>query len=347
MNNSFQKIEPLCPVFGECGGCQFQDIAYSDELCVKENNLKQLFADEGLPTDGFSPIVPSPQEYCYRCRLDMKFLKIKSGEMFMGFTPVKGFKVVAVESCSIAMKSISDFLPELRKQACAKIPAKYRNANLTIKTGDDGRVFWGGIGKRSLRMDKKDYFWTEFQGRRIFYSLEAFFQANLSILPKLMDAVRSFDVLDKTKTFFDLYGGVGLFGICFADGVSDVILIEENIYAIQCARHNVAYNKLGNFQILEGRMEDEFPKLLAQADHAQAVAMIDPPRAGLSESVRKMFGDLKNLDTLIYLSCKPETLARDLKDLIASGWKISEVIPFDFFPKTRHLETLVFLKRRA
>lgn len=340
-----KKIKSLCPVFGECGGCQFQDIAYCDELAIKEENLKQLFVDTGLSIKEFLPIVSSPQEYHYRCRLDVKFLKIKSGEMFMGFTPVEGFEVVQVESCPIAMKSISDFLPMLRKEACEKIPAKYRNANLTIKAGSDGRIFWGGIGKRSLRMNKEDFFWTELQDKRIFYSLESFFQANLSILPKLMDTIRSFDVLSKRKTFFDLYGGVGLFGVCFADDVKDVILIEENIYAIQCAKHNVEYNGLKNFQILEGRMEDEFPKMLDQADHSKAVAMIDPPRAGLSEAVRKMFGTLKNLDTLIYLSCKPDTLVRDLKDLTSFGWNISKIIPFDFFPKTRHLEALVLLSR--
>ena len=70
----------------------------------------------------FIPIVASGKEYHYRCRLDMKFLKIKSGEMFMGFSPVKGFQVMEVESCPIAMESISQFLPELRKQACEKMP---------------------------------------------------------------------------------------------------------------------------------------------------------------------------------------------------------------------------------
>ncbi len=74
--------------------------------------------------------------------------------------------------------------------------------------------------------------------------------------------------------------------------------------------------------------------------------MIDPPRAGLSESVRQMFGRIKDLETLIYLSCNPETLVEDLKALTHSGWDVLQVIPFDFFPKTRHLETLVLIIKR-
>lgn len=342
---SFQQVNPLCPVFGECGGCQFQDITYQDELLLKESRLRALFDDAGIRVNQFSPIVASPQEYHYRCRLDLKLLKIKSGAIFMGFTPVKGFQVVEVEACPIAMKPISDFLPELRRQACDKIPLKYRNANLTIKTGDDGRVFWGGIGRRSLRMDAKDYFWTQLGGKRIFYSLETFFQANLSILPKLVERIRAFGVLDKDKTFYDLYGGVGLFGIVFADDVHDVVLIEENVHAIRCARHNVAHNQLNNVAIIEGRMEDAFAQILSRADGGHAVAMIDPPRAGLSGPVRTMLAAANGLQTLVYLSCHPETLVRDLKDLLAAGWHIEAAVPLDFFPKTRHLETLVLLNK--
>lgn len=333
------KLKPLCPVFGECGGCQFQDWQYADELKYKQDFVARLFAEANLPSENISPIVPSPEEYRYRCRLDLKFLKIKSGEMFMGFSPVRGYQVVAVESCPIAMEAISRFLPQLCRDACVKMPAKYRNANLTVKTGDDGRVFWGGIGRRSLRMSPEDFLWTEIDGKRIFYSLETFFQANLSILPGLIHMIRSFQLFDRDATFFDLYGGVGLFGMVFADEVKQVVLVEENRYALECARHTMAYNRISNVEIFEGRMEDEFKRVMPQ----KGVAMIDPPRAGLSTSVRAMLGQAKDFSSLVYLSCNPETLVRDLQELTHDGWKIQKVIPFDFFPKTRHVETLALL----
>jgi len=342
---SLRRISPLCPVFNECGGCQFQDISYQDELALKHEGLTELFARDGINDIVISPIVPSPKEYHYRCRLDLKFLKIRSGAMFMGFSPVKGYQVIEVESCPIAMEAISQFLPELKRQACEKIPAKYRNANLTIKTGDDGRIFWGGIGRKSLRMAPYDFLWTELEGRRIHYSLETFFQANLAILPSLMQVIRGLGVLDSGTTFFDLYGGVGLFGVTFADEVHGVILMEENGHAVTCAQHNTQWNRLKNVHLIEGRVEDFFASVLERVGSRRRVAMIDPPRAGLSPSVRDMLARAHGLDALIYLSCNPQTLVRDLKDLRPSGWRISEVIPFDFFPRTRHLETLVLMQR--
>jgi len=342
---TLRRIPPLCPVFHECGGCQFQDIAYADELILKGAGLAEVFAGAGLTDIVIAPVTASANEYHYRCRLDLKFLKIRSGEMFMGFSPVKGYQVVEVDSCPIAMEAISAFLPELKRQACDKIPSKYRNANLTIKTGDDGRVFWGGIGRRSLRMAPHDFLWTELEGKRIHYSLETFFQANLSILPLVMQAIRDSGILDSRTTFFDLYGGVGLFGVTFAREVRDVILMEENGHAVTCAHHTVQYNRLTNVHLIEGRVEEFFAPCLTRAASGRRVAMIDPPRAGLSAPVRDMLARTGDLDALIYLSCNPQTLVRDLQDLIGSGWRIRQVIPFDFFPRTRHLETLVVMER--
>ena len=345
MKEMLQKISPRCPVFGECGGCQFLDIAYEEELLLKERMLRELFFKASIPTDIILPIQPSPKEYHYRCRLDMKFLKIKSGEMFMGFSPARGFKVVEVEDCLIAMEPVASFLPQLKKQACEKIPVKYRNANLTVKTGDDGRVFWGGIGRRSLRMDPDDYLWTDIEGIRIFYSLDTFFQANLSILPQLMSVIRSIGILGQGKTFFDLYGGVGLFGLCFSKDVERVVLIEENIHSVGCARHNVVYNHIENMEIIEGRVEEKLPSVISGISHEHSIAMIDPPRAGLSKEARAILNTCLP-GHLFYLSCNPQTLIRDLTELVNNaGWELVCAIPFDFFPRTRHLETLVLLKR--
>jgi len=161
------KTTPRCPYFGECGGCQYQDLPYDEELKLKEQMLRDLFEDmEGeIP---FQPIVPSLQDYHYRSRLDMNLLRIKSGEVFLGFAPARqGFKVMEIEACPLAMESLSAFIPRLKQEAIAKLTPKYRVASLVVKTGDDGRVFWGGIGKRSLRMAEEDDLFTELCDRRI------------------------------------------------------------------------------------------------------------------------------------------------------------------------------------
>jgi len=341
-----KREEPRCPVFGLCGGCQFQDISYEDELAVKERYIRGLFTDSGLAEAGMvRPVVASPSVYHYRCRMDLKLLRIKSGEMFMGFSPVEGHRVVEVEKCPIAMEAISSFLPELRRQSMRKMPLKYRNANLTVKTGADGRVAWGGIGRRSLRMQPAEYLWAELFGKRIFYSLETFFQANLSILPDLMRTIRGLACFQgSAPVFLDLYGGVGLFSIGLADLCSRIVLIEENVHSIACARHNMDFNRVTNIELFEGKMEDVFQRCFMGVDPKKSVAMIDPPRAGLAASVSKHLASAEPFQTLLYLSCDPSSLLRDLKIILGAGrYVLSSVVPFDFFPRTRHLETLAVL----
>jgi len=343
LNPHVQKSSaiPLCPIFGECGGCQYQDIPYQEELRFKEASLRDLIKRSVLLDERvFDPIVPSPREYYYRSRLDLKLLKTRNGEVFMGFSQTGRYRVIEAEKCPIAMESISAFLPELKKQACQKLPVRYRNANLVVKTGDDGRVFWGGIGRRSLRLEEKDYLWTEIHGRKIFYSLDTFFQANLFILPELMARIENFNILNNKTTLYDFYGGVGLFGIYFSKKVKQVVLIEENIHSVKLAQFNISYHQIPSFKIIPARAEGVFPGLKG-GEHSTAI--VDPPRQGLSEEMLKMLTCTKNFDHLLYLSCNSQTLTHDLSLLLQSGWQVNKICPFDFFPKTKHIETLVWL----
>ncbi len=342
-HEKINPVVPVCPVFGICGGCQLQDVPYEEELALKSQYIRHLFGDRASRID---PIVPSPSPYQYRSRLDMKMLQMKSGQIVMGFSPVGRYRVVEVESCPIAMKAVSDFLPELKRLASARLPAKYRNANLTVKTGDDGRVCWGGVGRRSMRLTPDQYLWTEVRGRRIHFSLETFFQANLGILPRLMDAIEGLGVLGPDQVLWDLYGGVGLFSVALADKVRHAVLIEENVHSIVCARYNIAANRLANLEVIPGRVEEVFPSLLAHQADGPVTAMIDPPRAGLSPGIAEMIAAENTIRDLVYLSCNPVSLIRDADILMACGWRIEGVIPLDFFPRTRHIETLVHFRQK-
>ncbi len=350
MNEEIQDqdhSEPLCPVFGQCGGCQYQNIPYQRELLLKQNYLHEIFMAEGIKIDEcLTRIVPSPTPagYHYRSRLDMKFLKTRDGRTFMGFSPVNGKWMIEVDKCPIAMRAISDFLPQLKQQAIAKLLPKYRNANLVVKTSDDGRVLWGGIGRRSLKLLPEDFLWTVIDRKKIFYSLDTFFQANLAILPVIVKQIKDLDIWDDKTIFYDLYGGVGLFGICLADTVAKTILIEENIHSVKMAEHNKIYNGLNDFEIILGKVEEIYPEFLQKPQTSRQVVMIDPPRQGLALSVAQTMAQTKKVNSLLYLSCHPESLLRDLKIFMQENWKIRKVIPFDFFPRTKHIETLVVLQ---
>ena len=340
------KVEPLCPLFGSCGGCQYQDIPYEEELSRKEAILKELLAKElSLPEDVFEPITPSPEVYHYRNRLDLTLRKRNNGERQMGFMLPGTQRLQEVTACPIARKEINDFIPTLKEEAVRKLPEDYKTANLVVRVGEAGKVFWGGIGRRSLRMKEENYFWTTVRGRKIFYSLDTFFQANLSILEKVVSRIESLIVWQKDTVFLDLYSGVGFFGIALADRANAVVMIEEVRDSVTLARFNVSHHGLTHVKMIVGKVETHLPEVLKELDGKPCVALIDPPRGGLASSAIETLGEAKSLESLFYLSCSPESLARDLKHLAKVGWKVRKVMPFDFFPRTRHLETLVWLAR--
>lgn len=349
--SSLEKAEPVCPVFGICGGCDYQDVTYESELKHKESRLRYLFEQAfGSETETwFRPIVASPEPYFYRHRLDIGLYRRKDGEVLMGFMREGKHRIVSIESCSIARREIVDFMPELKEQALKKLPEDYRTANLVVKTGDDGRVYWGGIGRRSLQQSPEDYLWTEIEGKRIFYSLETFFQANLQILPALLKTIRSFGLLNEKTVLFDLYSGVGLFGIPFAQDVGRVVMVEDCPGSVKLAQYNLQFHGCQDkIQMRPGRVEDQLLSLLKLFPGEKRGAIIDPPRKGCSPEVIQVLSESSkqegtSLDWLFYLSCSPESLVRDMKALLSSGWRVEHIIPFDFFPRTRHLETLVLL----
>lgn len=343
-----ERIDPLCSVFGVCGGCAYQDIPYEDELMTKQALVLDLLQQElGLEAIVFKPIIESPKPYSYRHRLDLTFRKTKEGEFLMGFMPENRKKVLEIHTCPIAMRPVSNYLPDLKKAAIERIPGNYQTANLVVRTGDDHRVMWGGIGRHSLRMKEEDYLWTEIEGRRIHFSLETFFQANLSILPSLIKAVRERLALTDDTVFLDLYSGVGLFGLCLAGEAGHIVMMEDYPASVKLARYNSA--KLGldsKIEFCEARVEEALPALLEKYRGRKIRAMIDPPRQGLKPEALetlKACASSNVLEKWLYLSCYPPALLRDLKELCAAGWQVRSVTPLDFFPRTKHLETLVEL----
>ncbi len=346
MSEPIQKEVPLCPFFGQCGGCQYQDIPYEEELRLKGAAFKEaLAAKVDCASWDIKPVVASPKVYHYRNRLDLKLVRTRKGTIHIGYSPAAKGQILEIERCPIGMEKIADYVATLRADASANLPEKYRMANLTLRCGDGDKVFWGGIGRKSNHLSSENYFYFEFQGKKIHYSLDTFFQANLSILPLLAEQMRALPIWSKDVVVFDLYGGVGLLGLMVHDLVKGVINIEENTHAVSVADHNVKANGIANVATLEGRVENVLPGLLDQMDSAENIIIVDPPRAGLTDKAIANIIGLSKVRHLLYLSCNPETLAANLSGLMAGGWSLSFVQPFDFFPRTRHLEALVLLSR--
>ena len=342
------RIKPLCPIFGDCGGCFYQDKVYEKELQIKEEAFRTLLKEKlFLSEDPCQPIVASPKEYYYRNSLDLRLIRNKNKEILIGFSPQgKRTKLIPIETCFIADSNICAFIPSLKEKVVPYLLPKHKQANIVVRTCDDGKTRWGGLGKGSLQLKEEEYLWTQIEGKKIFYSLDTFFQANLSILPYFFRSLYSLNIFNKETVLFDLYGGVGLLGIILSVLVKKVILIEECIASIKLARYNILINNLENVEIINGRVEDKLTAVLNEAENSPSkIIFIDPPRAGLSKSALDILKESKTSDYIVYLSCAPESLIRDLIDFSTSGWEIKKIIPFDFFPKTKRLEVLTVLKK--
>lgn len=340
------KETPLCSLFGVCGGCCYQDIPYEEELALKGKELRALLMQAlGLDEKIFEAVVPSPEPYFYRNRLDLTFRKQRGGEWKMGFMLENTHRLEEVTACPISRREINEFLPRLREEAIRTAPPDYRNANLVVRVGEEGKVFWGGMGRHSLRMKPEDYFFVTVRGRKIFYSLDTFFQANLSILERVVSALDEGISWTRDTVFLDLYSGVGLFGIALADKAPEVVMIEESGTSARIAEYNIRHHQLAHVKLVPGKVEDKLPEVLSERQGRPCVALIDPPRSGLAGPAADILCKSGGLKVLWYLSCSPESLARDLGLLVAGGWQARKVFPFDFFPRTKHLETLVCLMR--
>ena len=347
-------VKPLCSVFGQCGGCEYQDISYQDELTIKEKLLKAILNKEDIDVElVMERIVASPKHYHYRNRLDLRVQRTKTSGILVGFTPPPArvkvsedkFGILPIDECPIAMEPINRVIAQLRKEAVGNLPPKYYRANIVVRSDEAGHVRYGGIGRKSCQLRSDDYFSTIINGRKIFYSLDTFFQANLSILPKLFEVIGAFKIWGQQTSLYDLYGGVGLFTVGLYDLAGKITLIEESPASITVARHNISVNNLKNIEIIESKVEDKLEELLKVDQSKNKVAFIDPPRVGLSRGAREFLTVQKNIGHLLYLSCNPEALAGDLKALLNGGWALKKIVPFDFFPRTKHLEVLALLEK--
>ena len=170
-----------------------------------------------------------------------------------------------------------------------------------------------------------------------------FFQNNWEVTEILADKIRSWVNSASPKAFFDLYAGVGTFTFLCADQVENIYAIEESRQASAALEMN-AKESSRRIKIVQGRVESAFPKVWGSVATKDAVIFVDPPRTGMEKSLTDFLAEKVQAKALIYVSCDPATLARDLKILVSSGnWQVEEVVPFDMFPRTKHVEAAALL----
>jgi tRNA/tmRNA/rRNA uracil-C5-methylase (TrmA/RlmC/RlmD family) len=333
------RVTPPCPIFGRCGGCQYQHLAYAEQLVWKQRQVPELLRHMVGIEFPVSPAIRSPREFGYRSKITPHFNPPRDPAVPppIGFLRQgTRFDIVDVPRCPIATDAINARLTEVRAEVHERAAAgEYerastillRDASGVVTTNYDATVI-ETVGDLKLRFLARD-----------------FFQNNPFILPAFTAYVREQAAASGARFLVDAYCGSGLFALSAARAFERVAGIELSASSIAFARENAAANGIANATFQAGDAATIFAGLDPAFRATDTVVVIDPPRKGCDASFLSQlfaFGPRG----VVYVSCDPATQMRDLKEFFTAGYELTAVQPFDLFPQTRHLECVVTLRRR-
>jgi 23S rRNA (uracil1939-C5)-methyltransferase len=338
---SADRVEPPCPVFGRCGGCQYQHASYDAQLRLKRDILVETLRRVGkLEFDAGEIGIRAGEPFGYRNRVQLHFEGAQ-----VGYREMQSRKLVGIEQCPISSPKINEIIAKLNRMVRdGRWPGFI--GSMEIFT-DEAQVQWNVL--ESERPVAKRFFeWLaeEVPGTvagpleyvvnqdKFTVSGTSFFQVNRFLLPRLSELAIG-DV--RGATAWDLYAGVGLFSLPLARSFEHVTAVEAGRSATDLA-HNA--ERAGVRIDVASEQAEAF---LANAQTAPDFVLLDPPRAGLGKAAVARLLELKP-PTIVIVACDPATLARDLGAL-AAGYDVARIEMVDLFPQTMHMETIVTLAR--
>jgi 23S rRNA (uracil1939-C5)-methyltransferase len=348
------RVEPPCPYFGLCGGCDFQQLSYEAQLNAKVEIIRDCLHRIAKIEPHEIPIIPSPNEWRYRARAMWQVDALRSR---LGYFVRGSNEVCDVEYCAVLVPELQQTLELARAEISAgsEPPLKAIEA----VAGDDG------VSTVSLPPDTARFSGKEVSrvigGETYRFSAEAFFQINHELLEPLiaealLDIPTDIKEAGKVGTAIDLYCGVGLFTLPLARRFGRVVGVEASERATKFARLNLEEassptvrdgeeRRLGSVEIVTSRVGDwlrQHSRSFGKVDFL----LLDPPRTGAEN--KDIAGILALRPARIsYVSCDPATLARDLRKLISAGYSLDSVVAFDMFPQTHHVETAARLSAKG
>ena len=314
VRGSAQRVEPQCPYFGSCGGCQYQHISYEEQLRIKHKQICDLFQRVGRLETAVEPVAGSPREYGYRNRIMIRTQWNKPEQRLnIGFIRYDNRLVEDIDHCPISEPEVSAAIKDVR----ANPPPK------------------GGL-KVVLRKFPEGWHVPR----------DSFFQNNFHLLPELVKTVRSYFQGSGNRFLIDLYCGVGFFGIELAGLAESFLGVELDKKAVESARRNAADRGITNGEFQLGPADELLPRALQRFPAGATTVLIDPPRTGCPAPSLELLREARARQ-IIYVSCHPATLARDLNVLCAGGvYEVLRVKPLDMFPQTQHVECVAEVRLR-
>jgi len=358
-----ERVVPLCPLFGLCGGCQLQHAVQSAQLQYKVDALRETLLRIGkIEHPPILPAIASPDPFHYRSRV-----RLQVAHSQVGFYARRSHRVVPVTACPLLVPSLNRALAfvqeHLSLQPIVEIEIQGNPSEeiLIILRGDDVpedacRLFYEmsrdircrGVvvyTRRGRMVFGQDSVIHPVNGRVLRVSDRSFFQVNGGINRTLVETALAWVAPTPSDTLLELYSGVGNFTLPFAESARHVTAIEAHPVAVRDARWNVAKAGLKNVTFCPTSVEAGLLHILKKRQRYASV-FLDPPREGVSTAALRALSDLAPA-RIVYLSCNPATLARDLQRLSSTGYGLHRIAPFEMFPQTAHLEVLVELRLQS
>lgn len=403
------EIESVCPHFGECGGCSYQNLPYEEQLNIKKNQVRKLLTPafekqmalteensdlESYIDSIYEGIKASPVQYAYRNKMEFSFGdEVKDGPLALGMHKRGSFyDIVSVQECQIVdedyraiLKYVLDYFAEKNTTFYHRLRHEGYLRHLLVrkaqKTGEilialitttqeahDLQSFVDGLlalplkGKitgilhtkndsladivqsdETVLLYGQDFFYEELLGLKFKISQFSFFQTNSLGAEVLYETAREYlgDISGEgknNKTVFDLYSGTGTIAQLLAPVAGKVIGVEIVEEAVEAAKVNAKLNGLDNCEFIAGDVLKVIDDIAEKPDFI----VLDPPRDGIHPKALQKIIDY-GVDRIVYISCKPTSLARDLDMLIEQGYRMERVTAVDQFPGTVHVETIVKL----
>lgn len=359
INASPHRTEPLCPHYYTCGGCSFQHVGYEEQMRLKRQIVSDAINRIGKIDCKINEVEKSSFPYRYRNKVTWHVENEK-----LGYYQLESHNLVPINTCLLIKEDmekisqkISRLLKDIKYEGKGEIIIRQSSYNRKIMLvfnlspfakdkvlpflKDEADSIYCYQGKKLIHL-YGDLYLEEKIGNNIFrLSPVSFFQVNREQNEKIIDFIKRYLNLNGKETLLDAYCGVGSIGISLADRAGEVLGIENNREAVRNAQYNAHNNQLLNCRFLSGDCEKILPSRKEKFD----VAIVDPPRSGLKKEV--VISLIKAApEKIVYVSCNPATLARDLNLLESGGYKVIEIQPFDMFSQTYHVENVALMAKK-
>lgn len=390
---SEKEIPSVCPHFGQCGGCTYQNLPYEEQLAMKESQIKKMMDEAVNGKYVWEGVKPSPVKQAYRNKMEFSFGdEYKDGPIALGMHKRGSFHdIVNVTDCQIVdedYRKILDCTLEAARESGLLYYHRMRHTgyfrhllvrkavkteeilvDLVTTTETDAQAFLDTWVKKLLELELdgkmagilhtkndsvadvvkdegtevlygQDYFYEELLGLKFKITPFSFFQTNSLGAEVLYETAREYIGDINEKVIFDLYSGTGTIAQILAPVAKKVVGVEIVEEAVEAAKENAALNGLDNCTFWAG----DVLKVIDELGEVPDLIMLDPPRDGVNpKALMKIlnFG----VDRLVYIACKPTSLARDLEMIQDRGYKVEKISCVDLFPNTYHVETVAVMSR--